>query len=165
MKTRTLKIINVVFFLLIAGLIGSFFMPTQRQEILPLFSMEGLNHTDLNEDVMILNVFASWCPPCEVEHPLLLELSKQYDIPIYGIAFKDKKENIEKFLARKGNPYRKIGMDYAGLLTKAVPETIILTKDRKIHWHVQGPLNETVIKEDVLPLIKSLRENAAQPPH
>ncbi|MCB1562880.1 MAG: redoxin domain-containing protein [Alphaproteobacteria bacterium] len=161
MKTRTLLFANIVVFGIIAGIAAFLFLPLpqekERHDKLPAFGMEGLAYTDLNDEVMILNVFSSWCPPCRAEHPLLLKLSKEHGIPLYGIAFQDTKENIDAYLEELGNPYKQVGMDYGGLLVKAVPETMILMKDHTIYWHVRGPLNEQVIHEQVLPLIEKLR--------
>ena len=48
------------------------------------------------EHLKIVNFFASWCPPCKVEHPQLMELANNYKI--YGIAKKDNEENVNKWL-------------------------------------------------------------------
>lgn len=58
----------------------------------------------------LLNVFASWCVPCAVEAPQLAAL-KQAGVEIHGVAVRDKREDLERFLARHGNPFARIGAD------------------------------------------------------
>ncbi len=125
---------------------------------IPEFSIKTFNNSDLsdfelrNDNVAIINFFASWCPPCRVEHEQLLKLSK--DIPIYGIAKKNKKQDLSKWLKELGNPYKKIGMDENGLLSiewgvYGIPETFIVDDGLVKYRHV-GPIMrrdlETIIK-------------------
>jgi cytochrome c biogenesis protein CcmG, thiol:disulfide interchange protein DsbE len=65
---------------------------------------------------VLVNFFASWCPPCHAEHPQLLALQKA-GVQIYGIAVKDKPADTQQFLATKGNPYARIGSDSTGRTT------------------------------------------------
>ena len=60
-----------------------------------------------------VNVFASWCVPCRVEHPLLMTLADE-GIPIYGINYKDPAEQANGWLRELGDPYRAIGADTQG---------------------------------------------------
>jgi cytochrome c biogenesis protein CcmG/thiol:disulfide interchange protein DsbE len=60
----------------------------------------------------LVNIFASWCAPCIIEHPLLMDLGKS--VPIYGINYKDKPDAARRFIGRHGNPYRAIGRDETG---------------------------------------------------
>lgn len=104
----------------------------------------------------IINVFASWCLPCQIEHPLLLALKKQTTTPILGIAWKDKRANIEQWVSERGNPYHHILHDEKGESTIAlgltgVPETFVVDAKGVIIFHTQSPMNESMINE-----IKSL---------
>ncbi len=138
----------------------------QPPEHLPAFGMESLEgesfgSADLQGDVMIVNIFASWCTPCLAEHPLLMEISESENIPIYGIAMHDKPEDLRPYLARHGNPFRGIGMDYAGLVPRALnqnglPITMILDKDLKIHWMWLGPITPDIWKKQMQPKIDAL---------
>ena len=56
----------------------------------------------------LLNIWSSWCVPCRQEHPLLMNLSKEKNIELIGINYKDKKINANIFLTELGNPYKKI---------------------------------------------------------
>ena len=115
---------------------------------IPEFSIKTFSNSYLsdfelkNDNVAIINFFASWCPPCRVEHDQLLKLSGE--IPIYGIAKKNKKQDLSKWLKELGNPYKKIGMDETGLLSiewgvYGIPETFIVDNGLVKYRHV-GPI-------------------------
>ena len=83
---------------------------------------------------MIINIFASWCAPCRVEHEVFKSISMDYSI--IGIAYKDSVENIDSFLKELGNPYEKIFYDFLGkdlinLGIYGVFETFFVNKDSK----------------------------------
>lgn len=69
----------------------------------------GLSSADLQGQVSIVNVWASWCVPCRVEMPLLVELAEDSSVPIYGINYKDDADEALAFLAELGDPYARIG--------------------------------------------------------
>ena len=75
---------------------------------------KGLATGDLQGHVSLVNVFASWCVPCRVEHPLFMELSRSGEVPIYGINHKDPPDQAEAWLAELGDPYTRIGADIDG---------------------------------------------------
>ena len=115
---------------------------------IPEFSIKTFSNSYLsdfelkNDNVAIINFFASWCPPCRVDHEQLLKLSG--DIPINGIAKKNKKQDLSKWLKELGNPYKKIGMDETGLLSiewgvYGIPETFIVDNGLVKYRHV-GPI-------------------------
>lgn len=93
----------------------------------------------------IVNVFASWCAPCLIEHPLLMELARDPKLRIVGINYKDQPENARRFLGGKGNPYVAVGVDANGRTAidwgvYGVPETFVVGPNGNIlHKHV-GPL-------------------------
>ena len=98
-------------------------------------------------EYVLINFWASWCAPCLIEHPILMKLSKNKNLKIFGINFKDKKNNAQLFLRKNGNPFSFIGADNNG--TKSVmfgiygiPESILVNKDYKIINKFIGPLNE-----------------------
>ncbi len=124
--------------------------------------MPGLASADLRQgDVVLVNFFASWCVPCQAEHPHLTALAESEDIPLYGINHKDKAENATAWLARLGNPYSKIGADSGRALIDwgvyGVPETFIVDGEGKIRYHYRGPLFPKVIDEEIKPMLESLR--------
>ncbi len=126
---------------LISPLIGK---KIPRNEISLLKNNELINLNDIYNNIYAVNFFASWCLPCKVEAPLIEKLAEK--IPVFGIAFKDKKSNILNFLNSYGNPYDKIGIDDNGNLgiewgVYGIPETFIVSKNGKIIYKHTGPLN------------------------
>ncbi|MDJ0921801.1 MAG: redoxin family protein [Henriciella sp.] len=99
-----------------------------------------------NGETVVVNLFASWCAPCRVEHPLLMDLALAYPEQVYGLAYKDAPENTLQFLADLGDPYADIGKDRDGQggldfgLT-GVPETFVIDGDGQIVMHVRGVLD------------------------
>jgi cytochrome c biogenesis protein CcmG/thiol:disulfide interchange protein DsbE len=122
--------------------------------------VQGFASTDLAQgEPTIVNVFASWCVECQVEHPLLLALSKEAGIRLYGIDYKDDQASARRFLGRYGNPYARVGADASGRTAidfgvYGVPETYVVTGDGKIAYRHVGPLTEAAIKDKILPLLK-----------
>jgi len=117
---------------------------------------------DLRGQVWLLNVWASWCVSCVEEHPLLVELSKQALVPIYGLNYKDNRPAAQAWLARNGNPYTlsvsdpdgKVGIDYG---VYGVPETYVIDKSGVIRFKQIGPVTLKVLSERILPLVKRLQ--------
>jgi cytochrome c biogenesis protein CcmG/thiol:disulfide interchange protein DsbE len=122
----------------------------------------GLAAADLRAGrVTVVNVFASWCAPCRIEHPLLTALTKVPGITLVGIAYKDKPEASKAFLAELGNPFTLIGADVTGRVAidwgvYGVPETYLVSKTGEIAWKHVGPLTEEVIRAEMLPLAERL---------
>ena len=94
---------------------------------------------------VLVNFFASWCPPCEVEHPVLMELEAA-GVPIIGVAYKDAPPNTEAFLARLGDPFTTHLVDRDGRAgvefgVTGVPETYLVGADGTILAKHAGPLS------------------------
>ncbi|HEY7610631.1 MAG TPA: DsbE family thiol:disulfide interchange protein [Alphaproteobacteria bacterium] len=124
---------------------------------------QGLSTADLKGKVTVLNVFASWCPPCRVEHPLLLELAKEEGFQVVGLNWKDKDDKLAAWLKEDGNPFARIGADRSGRVgidwgVYGAPETYILDRDARIvHRHV-GPLTKEILRDEIRPLLAKLRK-------
>ena len=100
----------------------------------------------LEPTIKIVNFFASWCAPCRAEHPLLMELSRQKNLKILGVNFKDKKINASNFLKSLGNPYHYLAKDEQGKQSVnfgiyGIPESILIDKEFTIIKKFVGPLN------------------------
>ncbi len=122
----------------------------------------GLASGDLGGDVKLVNVFASWCAPCRVEHPVLTRLAEVHGVPLYGVNYKDKPEAATTFLDELGNPYTRIGADEDGragieLGVYGVPETFIVDRDGRIRYRHPGPVMPQDVDGVLLPLIQELR--------
>jgi cytochrome c biogenesis protein CcmG, thiol:disulfide interchange protein DsbE len=122
----------------------------------------GFASADLAQDEpTIVNVFASWCLECQVEHPLLMALGKQPGVRLFGIDYKDDAASARRFLGRHGNPYSRVGVDPSGRTAidfgvYGVPETYIVAGDGKIAYRHVGPLTDAAIKDKILPLLDQL---------
>jgi cytochrome c biogenesis protein CcmG/thiol:disulfide interchange protein DsbE len=93
-------------------------------------------------DLYIINFFASWCKPCLVEHPLLIELQSK-GIKIIGVNFRDDEDNFIDWIEENGNPFEYIIRDDGSIAYEmgliGVPETYFIT-NKKIQKKIQGPL-------------------------
>ncbi len=116
---------------------------------------------DLQGRVWILNVWASWCVACRDEHPVLVEFSKSAAAPLYGLNYKDSRDDALGWLKRFGDPYRlsafdldgRIGIDYG---VYGVPETYVIDKRGVIRYKRIGPVTDELIKEKLIPLVNEL---------
>ena len=106
---------------------------------------------------VLVNFFASWCVPCLIEHPQLMQLAAS-GVPIWGIAYKDTAEAAADVLARKGNPYARLARDEPGRAAidwgvYGVPETFIVGRDARIAYKLVGPITpdnlNTVLKPEI----------------
>ncbi len=101
----------------------------------------ALSSADFKGQPRLLNVFASWCVPCAAEAPVLGELAGQ-GVIIEGVAIRDRPADVDRFLARNGNPYRAIGSDVdstvqLGIGSSGVPETFVIDGKGIIrHQHI-----------------------------
>jgi cytochrome c biogenesis protein CcmG, thiol:disulfide interchange protein DsbE len=122
----------------------------------------GFSSADLQGQVALVNVFASWCVPCRVEHPLLMALAEQ-GVAIYGINYKDPPGQALSWLEELGDPFVKIGADRSGRVAidwgvYGVPETFVVDREGRIrHKHV-GPLMARDLERDLLPLLAELQQ-------
>ncbi len=103
----------------------------------------------------ILNVFASWCAPCIVEHPVLMELAEQ-GVTIHGLAWLDEPDNARNFIETRGNPYVSIGVDTPGRIgrelgVEGAPESFIVSAGGDIVRHWRGPITLQVWRETLEP--------------
>ena len=136
---------------------------------LPQFSLPQLSQpqkaftaADMKGKVWMLNVWASWCVACRIEHPVLVELSKtDKSVLIYGLNYKDKREDALQWLTRFGNPYAESISDTQGLVgidlgVYGVPETFIIDKQGVIRHKQTGPITPEVLQDTILPLMRKL---------
>lgn len=100
---------------------------------------------------VLVNIFASWCAPCEIEHPVLVDLKRQ-GVRIVGVAYKDAPENTKAFIGRLGDPYAERLVDRDGragieLGVTGVPETYLVGADGKVLAKHTGPLTPEIAKD------------------
>ena len=116
---------------------------------------------EMKGKVWLLNVWASWCVACRVEHPLLVQMSKQKTVPIVGLNYKDKRDEGLQWLRKHGDPYSlsaydvegKVGIDYG---VYGVPETFVIDKQGVIRYKQIGPITPEALEKKIMPLVRKL---------
>jgi cytochrome c biogenesis protein CcmG/thiol:disulfide interchange protein DsbE len=109
----------------------------------------------------LVNVWASWCLACRIEHPLLMELAESGDIALYGVNYLDKREDAIRWLDYFGNPFELSAYDREGELggqlgVEAVPVTFLIGRDGRILFGKIGPLDARTVEEEIWPRLASL---------
>jgi len=126
-------------------------------------STKTFSAQEMRGKVWLLNVWASWCVSCREEHSLLLELARSGEVPLYGLNYKDQRNDAISWLNELGNPYLlsaadldgRVGIDYG---VYGAPETYLIDRDGVIRFKHVGPLTPAVIQDKVLPLARDLRK-------
>jgi cytochrome c biogenesis protein CcmG/thiol:disulfide interchange protein DsbE len=116
---------------------------------------------DMRGKAWLLNVWASWCIACREEHAMLLELARSGAVPIYGLNYKDKREDALSWLNELGDPYvlsvsdldGRVGIDYG---VYGAPETFLIDPKGTIRLKHIGPLTPEVWQQKFQPLVKDL---------
>ncbi len=141
---------------------------------MPEFSLpaiEGHDNPLSSEDIIgrvaLVNVFASWCIPCAIEHPQLMKIAAEEDIVIAGINWKEKPGDGAAWLRRLGDPYDYIGDDADGRIAidfgvTGAPETFIVDHEGRIRYKQVGPITEQIWDEDIKPVVDQLRAEAGR---
>lgn len=152
-----LAVAGAALFVLARGQKGEGFVSPRVGKPVPVLEMPNLeaqgapvSTAGLRGRPYLLNFYASWCAPCEVEHPLLLQL-RQAGVPIVGVAFKDEPAASAAFLARLGSPFEAVGVDVGGKVAfefgvRKVPETFLVGPDGIVLSHQDGPLDAASYK-------------------
>ena len=104
-----------------------------------------------------MNIWASWCVPCKAEHKYLMNLTKEKNIKIIGLNYKDSHKNAQNFLDELNNPYDLILSDKDGIISiewgaYGVPESFLIYKNIIIK-KIIGPINQKTL-EEIKELIK-----------
>lgn len=126
----------------------------------------GFTNDDFIGKISAVNVFASWCGPCRLEHPLLEELSGEPGLQMIAINYKDPPENARRFLSTFGNPFDRIGADETGRTgiewgVTGVPETFLVDRAGMIRYKMFGPLTPENYQGFLLELRKLQSEQPA----
>jgi cytochrome c biogenesis protein CcmG/thiol:disulfide interchange protein DsbE len=173
---RALKFgVPLLVFVLLAGFFAVGLMRDPREvpspfigKPAPAFKLEQLHDSaraftpeDMKGKVWMLNVWASWCVSCRIEHPLLVDMARRKVVPIVGLNYKDKRDDGVQWLQKFGNPYvmsahdfeGKVGIDYG---VYGVPETFVIDKQGLIRHKQIGPITPESLEKVILPLLREL---------
>jgi cytochrome c biogenesis protein CcmG/thiol:disulfide interchange protein DsbE len=177
-KSKLKFLVPLAIFVVLAGFLfkGLFLNPREVpspfiNKPAPAFTLSQLAQPEqtfapqqMQGQVWLLNVWASWCVACRQEHPLLVELAKRKAVPIVGLNYKDKPDEAKGWLAKWGDPYDlsvkdmdgRVGIEYG---VYGVPETFLIDKSGVIRFKQIGPITEEVWTKKMLPMIEELRKS------
>lgn len=135
----------------------------------PAFSLPGLRNPQAvvsNElfkgKVSLVNVWATWCGGCRQEHDTLVEISKNKDVPIIGLNWKDNGPAAIQWLDKLGDPYAITGFDAEGRVAidwgvYGAPETFLVDAQGIVRHKLIGPMSLEIWQRDFMPLITRLQ--------
>ncbi|HYE45323.1 MAG TPA: DsbE family thiol:disulfide interchange protein [Caulobacter sp.] len=123
---------------------------------------KGLASRDFRGEPMLLNVFASWCVSCRVEHPFLMRLAREGAVPLHGLNWKDKGDAGARWLTQFGDPFDRVGYDPTGrtgvdLGVTGAPETFVIDAKGVVRYRHVGPVTPEVWTSKLEPLLRRLR--------
>ena len=109
--------------------------------------------------VKLVNYWASWCAPCRIEHPVLMQIAAS-GVPVYGINYKDDPEKALAFLSELGNPYLGLGADNSGRNALewgvyGVPETFVIDGEGTVLLRFAGPVTAEIFDKRIMPAIEA----------
>ena len=161
-KILILGLTTIIIFILFLRTLNTdkVYQPNQMvNKKIPEIILEDFNNKNIKidqhifsqKDFVLINIWASWCVPCLIEHPFLMSLKNKSKIDIIGINYKDETTNAQNFLKKYGNPYSRIGVDKKGEVTiqlgaYGIPETYVLKKGLIVFKHI-GPINEDIVNK------------------
>ncbi|WOH39356.1 DsbE family thiol:disulfide interchange protein [Thalassotalea fonticola] len=176
-----IRLIPLVLFLLLGVLLyrGLFLNPQAMPSALvgktfPEFSLtrltepqQTLSKADFKPGIKLVNVWATWCPSCKVEHPFLVKLSKDERFSLYGINYKDERVEAKKWLKYYQDPYQFSIFDDIGRLglnlgVFGAPETFVVDHKDVIRKRFAGVLEPRVWQREFLPLINTIETEMAE---
>ena len=140
-----------------SALIGK---PVPSFQLTDLHTGQVLTSQSLPATPFLLNVWASWCITCQVEHPYLTELSEK--LPIVGLNYKDSETAAKNWLAQLGDPYTTQIFDPNGRLgldlgVAGAPETFLVDARKVIRLRIQGEVNDRAYQRQIQPLLETLK--------
>ena len=135
-------------------------VPAFALPAVPDLGVPGFDQAALQSGtVTLVNVWASWCPPCRAEHPTLMSLADDPRFRLVGIDLKDTAENARRFLGTLGNPFAAIGADVSGRTAidwgvVGPPETFLVGRDGTVLFRWWGGLTPEIVENQLMPEIE-----------
>ena len=122
--------------------------------------LQTVGSADYAGEFALVNVWATWCVGCRQEHDFLLKLSRENAIPIYGLNWRDRREDALKWLQQLGDPYvssafdgdGRVGIDWG---VYGAPETFLISADGTVLYKHISPLTQAVWEAEFLPKIQA----------
>lgn len=128
---------------------------------LPVLGEEGrtVSDKDLVGKPFLLNVWASWCPTCRYEHPVITDLAESGAVRVIGLNYRDEAADAQQWLRRFGNPYEfsladvsgRTGIDFG---VYAAPESFLVDAEGNVVYKQIGAMTHEVIEQEILPRIR-----------
>jgi cytochrome c biogenesis protein CcmG/thiol:disulfide interchange protein DsbE len=175
------RFVPLILFLALAALFAGYLLATQffgyQRDTLPsaligrpapateLPALEGREGPDFTAallsapGVKVVNVWASWCGPCRIEHPALMELERR-GVTVHGINYRDEPRAARGFLAELGDPFVSVGADRTGRSgvewgVYGVPETFVVDGEGRIAFKHVGPIQNDDLEARLIPAIRA----------
>jgi len=127
---------------------------------LPVLGQEDrtVSAEDLIGKPFLLNVWASWCPTCRYEHPVITDLAESGAVRVIGLNYRDEAADAQQWLRRFGNPYEfsladvsgRTGIDFG---VYAAPESFLVDAEGNVVFKQIGAMTYEVIEQEILPRI------------
>ena len=141
-------------------------LPSARAgHVAPVVALEQLGeHPEFTDtmlrsgEVTLVNFWASWCPPCRAEHPVISELAAS-GVTVLGVNYRDEPARAEAMLDELGNPYAAIGADPRARMgldwgVVGLPETFVIDGNGNIITRFAGPLTAETVASRIRPAIE-----------
>ena len=127
----------------------------------PLLSTEVIGKSD----VLVLNVWASHCAPCRIEHPQITAMSYIDGVTVAGLNQKDDPAKAVRFLQTLGNPFDYVGADPDGSVSLqygvyGLPETFVIDRSGIIRAKYIGAITQEELDTEIRPLIARIRSES-----
>ena len=173
---RVLYILPVLVFVAIAGFLAQGLtrdpselpsalldQPAPEFDLPPIAGRDehGFARSDLGGEPALVNVFASWCVPCRIEHPLINRLAED-GVTVHGLNYKDEAGDARAWLDELGDNFTYAGSDLDGRAgiefgVYGVPETYVVDADGNIVYRHVGPLQPRDVEETIRPILERLQ--------
>ncbi len=117
-----------------------------------------LSSADLVGQVSLVNIWGTWCVGCRAEHGFLMQLAEQHQVPIFGINWRDNRQDALQWLRQYGDPYVASGFDQDGRVgidwgAYGAPETFLISAEGRVLYRFAGPLDQSIWDREFAPLI------------
>ena len=131
----------------------------------PAFALESLGDpaakvapAEFSGKPWVLNVWGTWCGGCRQEHPVLLGIARENDVPIVGLNIWDDRAVALRWLAQLGDPYATVAYDPEGRTAidwgvYGAPETFLIDANGRVVRKRIGPMTPEVWQQEFAPLL------------